>query len=332
MGKNITVCSLFSGCGGLDLGFEGNFDFLGTKYEKNDFKIVFANDIEQRACETFENNFELKPHHDDIREFLENGGKSKIPDCDVVTGGFPCQDFSMAGKRKGLNSERGLLYKSMKRVIELKKPKLFLAENVKGLTNLGNVLDIIKKDFGSISPKYIVKHKLLNAAHYGVPQRRERVFIIGVREDIYKKYGPFIFPKPTKNESNWTTAKAALNDLINNDTITHQNQYSGARNYGSHAQGNKPIKADLPSITIRAEHHGNIEFHYSEPRRLTIRECARLQSFPDTFNFAGATSNIYKQIGNAVPPVLAWHLAQAIQNYLKGNSRNMNKLTAYSDQ
>src|SRR3989338_3766147 len=315
------VISLFSGCGGLDLGFQSNFSFLNRLYSKNDFEIVFANDIAPQACETFKNFFGIEPFCADIRKVLENNAEI-IPDCDIITGGFPCQDFSLAGKRLGFKSERGLLYFSMKRVIELKQPKFFVAENVKGLTNLGNTLETIKREFRDISPQYIVNHRLFNAANYGVPQLRERVLIFGVRKDVYDELGPFCPPQPVLAKEQWITAKEAISDLLTrNKDLRHQNEYSRAKNYGKHAQGNKPIKRDRPSITILAEHHGNIEFHYAAPRRLTVRECARLQSFPDNFCFAGAPSNIYKQIGNAVPPVLAWYVARSIEAYLKGKQK-----------
>ncbi len=316
--ESLRVVSLFSGCGGLDLGFEGGFSYLGQEYPKNNFNIVFANDIVPQACETFKNYFGVTPLCEDIRVILKNN-PNIIPDCDIITGGFPCQDFSLAGKRLGFNSERGLLYQSMKKVIELKKPKFFLAENVKGLLNLGNALETIKDDFKKIFPSYVVTHLLFNAADYGVPQLRERVLIFGVRKDIHDELGPYTPPQPNLSKHSWITAEQAIQDLITiNKHIQHQNEYSKARNYGSHAQGNKALKPNKPSITIRAEHHGNIEFHYAQPRRLTVRECARLQSFPDNFDFYGAPSNIYKQIGNAVPPVFAWHIARSILSYLRG--------------
>lgn len=321
MVEQFKVVSLFSGCGGLDLGFEGDFEFLGKRYYKTNFKVIYANDIEPKACDTFEKNFGIKPVCGDIKNLLE-GTLSPIPDCDIVTGGFPCQDFSLAGKRRGFTSERGRLYKSMKRVIEMKQPKMFVAENVKGLMNLKNALETIKKDFSETKPSYIVTHKLFNAADYGVPQKRERVLIFGVRKDIHERLGDLVIPDPPLEQKTWVTAEQAIGDLINNNKVTHQDQYSKARNYGSHAQGNKAIKRDRPSVTIRAEHHGNIEFHYSEERRLSVRECARLQSFPDTFEFIGAPSSTYKQIGNAVPPVLAWHVSQIIQAYLNGEKKN----------
>lgn len=190
------VISLFSGCGGLDLGLLGGFSFLGRKYHKNPFKIVWANDINERAAKTWQLNF---PHSNiicgDITKLLgiddnENStlslleDKLTFPKADVVTGGFPCQDFSLAGKRGGLNVKRGKLYQSMAKVIELTRPKVFLAENVKGLLSWQNGLAIktITDDLTNLG--YHVEHRLLNTADYGVPQTRERVIIIGIRHDI----------------------------------------------------------------------------------------------------------------------------------------------------
>lgn len=316
------VVSLFSGCGGLDLGFEGGFDYLGEEYPENDFNHVFANDIWDRAVETYNKNHEngmlsCEAVEDDIKKILsENPGE--IPDADVVTGGFPCKDFSVAGKRNGLDVERGRLYKYMKEVIELREPKLFVAENVNGLANLGDVLDVIERDFRQVEPSYRVETHFLNAADYGVPQRRKRLFIIGVRGDLESC---FIEPTPMTDEDP-VTAKEAIGDLeftpgekdeVEEDYPPNHDEISGARNYGKHLQGNKPIKPDEPSPTIRSEHHGNIEFHYELDRRLSVREAARLQSFPDDFVFEGTMSSNYKILGNAVPPVLAWHIAKNVQ-------------------
>src|SRR6056297_285745 len=124
--KTFSVVSLFSGCGGMDLGFRGDFRVFNTYYEKNNFEILFANDIEKYACETYEENFGYKPIYDDIRS-VES---AKIPSADVVIGGFPCQDFSHAGNRKGIHSDRGRLYLEMKKVIRDVQPKAFVAENV----------------------------------------------------------------------------------------------------------------------------------------------------------------------------------------------------------
>lgn len=321
--RKYSVISLFSGCGGLDKGFEGGFEFLKNKYEKLPFKIVFANDIMSQACETLNLNFDSKILCGDIKEILDKNSKS-LPNADVVIGGFPCQDFSVAGKRKGLSSERGKLYKQMKRVIELVKPKIFVAENVKGLTNLGDALNIITQEFANSSPRYEVDYEILMAPNYGVPQSRQRVFIIGLREDLAKKMktklGKFKFPFPNHTHSiingnlaKWVNVKEAIDDL-KKGSFDRQDEYSKAKK--SKGQGNIKINPDKVSPTIRAEHHGNIEFHYDAGRRLTIRECARIQTFPDDFKFYGSTSNVYKQIGNAVPPVLGWHIAKSVEEVL----------------
>lgn len=322
----IRVVSLFSGCGGMDVGFKGNFRYLGNSYKSFGFDIVLANDINKDACETYKEYFKHSPTCADIKNYLDNGGS--IPDCEVVIGGFPCQDFSLAGKRKGFDTERGRLYEQMKRVIFLKQPHIFIAENVKGLKNLEGALERIKSDFSSIG--YRVTDYLLMAANYGVPQTRERVIIVGIRNDCVADFSP---PLPTHafEESNedrresWITAKKAIGDLWGTEKdkkfLPNQNQYSQAKNYGEHLQGNKSIRADYPSPTIRAEHHGNIEFHYKKKRRLTVRECARIQSFPDNFALKGSGSSAYVQVGNAVPPVMAWHIAKSVKDFFNNENK-----------
>ena len=187
--------------------------------------------------------------------------------------------------------------------------------------NLEGALDTIKSDFADVG--YRIMDQLLLAANYGVPQMRERVFIIGIRNDCTAN---FHYPFPTHSADPeeglkpWITAQQAIGDLWGTEkTNTHlpnQDQFSKAKNYGEHLQGNKPIKSNMPGPTIRAEHHGNIEFHYNKSRRLTVRECARIQTFPDDFVFKGSGSSAYVQIGNAVPVVLAWHIAKSIRRFL----------------
>jgi len=328
------VVSLFSGCGGLDLGFLGDFDYLNKHYQRSLFDIIFANDIFPQAVESYRHNIGDHVVLKDVEELL-NDEKEKIPnEADVVIGGFPCQDFSVAGKRQGITVKRGKLYLQMKRVIEHIAPKVFIAENVEGLVNMekGLILETIKNDLSNIthndeSISYDVNHYLLHAADYGVPQIRKRVFIVGVRSDLNVKFTP---PVPT-NKDQWVTAKEAIDDLWGREadpSIFNHSQMSKAKFYpGKRMQGNTQIKADQPSITIRAEHHGNIEGHYRSTnpenpedmsfwRRLTVRECARIQSFPDTFELKGAGTYTYKQVGNAVPPVLGWHVAKEVQNVL----------------
>ena len=327
-GKILKVISLFSGCGGMDLGFRGDFSVFGRKYEKNPYEIVFSNDIIDRACQTYSYNFNHKPYCIDIRDL----DYSVLPSADIVIGGFPCQDFSLAGKRKGLSADRGRLYLEMKKAIEHCNPIAFVAENVDGIRkgtkgDDTSALDIILDDFRSIG--YTVVYRALNAADYGVPQKRIRVIIIGIRNDLNKEIKYPIANYGETKDSPWMSAKDAIDDLwdlidktdIKNHTAK---DYSKAKFYPEKKmQGNCQIKSDKPAPTIRSEHHGNIEGHYRsrntiDPtdvtgwRRLSVRECARLQSFPDNFVFPVSSSDAYKQIGNAVPPILAWHIARAL--------------------
>lgn len=317
--KIFKVISLFSGCGGLDLGFTGGFSYLNRFYDKNNYDIVWANDIEKHACETYRNYFGNHVTCEDIK----NISKNNFPKADIVIGGFPCQDFSIAGKMQGLKVERGRLYLQMKRVIDTVKPIAFVAENVKNLINIENgvILDTIINDFKESG--YNVFYHLFHAANYGVPQSRERVIIYGIRKDINKN---LYMPKEALEPENWITTKEAIDDLWgkeNDKSILNHNQISKAKFYlNSRTQGNIRIDGDKIAPTIRSEHHGNIEGHYrtignnendiNNWRRLTVRECARIQSFPDNFEFKGAATYTYKQVGNAVPPVLAWHVARAL--------------------
>ncbi|CAO1611282.1 DNA cytosine methyltransferase [Brochothrix thermosphacta] len=324
--KKLKVISLFSGCGGMDLGFKGGFNYLNKNYEENPFELIYSNDIFKQASQVYEHNFQ---HKVDTRN-IETIDKIEFPHADVVLGGFPCQTFSLAGKREGLSSDRGQLYKQMIKVIKSANPKVFIAENVDGIRSSKkdekldkSALDIILDDFNDLG--YSVQYQVLNASFYGVPQSRKRVIIIGIRNDLKTD---IYFPKESHNLNNWKTAKDAIDDIwneIGNPKIMNHSisDYSKAKFYpGKKMQGNNKINADKPSPTIRAEHHGNIEAHYrttnsdttdmSGWRRLSVRECARLQSFPDNFNFNVSASSAYKMIGNAVPPVMAWHIARSV--------------------
>lgn len=318
--RSWTALSLFSGAGGMDLGFRGGFTFLGRYYPRIGFDIVKAYDINSKAVVTYNLNLEPVCEIRDVTTLRPD----ELPKADLVLGGFPCQDFSIAGKRQGISVYRGNLYKAMVRVVEATRPKIFVAENVKGLltANSGLAIRIITDDFANAGPGYKIHTRLLNAADFGVPQRRERVFIVGVRKDLE---GDFDFPKPThapplladgKDLSPWITAKEALADLEDEERLKSMPNWEWSKASKNRGQGNNPIKPDEPSPTIRAEHHGNIEFHYRLPRRLSVREAARLQSFPDDFVFQASMSEAYKLVGNAVPPVLAWHLAMAIWSFL----------------
>jgi DNA (cytosine-5)-methyltransferase 1 len=205
------IISLFSGCGGLDKGFE----LAG-------YKTIWANDIDEWSVKTFENNLGKVINCKNIEEIDPYTDKS-IPSCDIILGGFPCQDFSVIWKRPGLNGKRGNLYKSFLRFVDAKKPKAFVAENVKGIltANSGKAIDQIINDFENILPGYVVKVQLYNFAEYGVPQFRERVLIVGVRSDTDFN---FIHPSPThgpRGNLPYITAGEALLDaekvLFNNE-------------------------------------------------------------------------------------------------------------------
>lgn len=313
--KKLKLVSLFSGCGGKDLGFIGGFNFMGKKFEENPYDLLWANDFNEKACLTYKNNFGNHIVCGDIWKVDFNS----LPKADVVTGGFPCQDFSLAGLRKGFNSNRGLLYLAMKKVIDTLKPKAFIAENVKGLlsTDGGKAIQKIKEDFTNSG--YKVEHHLVNAANYGISQTRERVFIIGFRNDLKVK---FKFPEPTHSEKDhlylkrWVPVKDVIGDLEDVKEGEKANHFWSKAKLFPGTQGNSVINPDKPGPTMRAEHHGNIEFHYNGRRRLSAREAARIQTFPDNFVFYQSTSDAYRQIGNAVPPVLAWYVAKAVSDCL----------------
>lgn len=303
---NYSVVSLFAGCGGMDLGFVGDFKFLNKKYAKNKFSIVWANELSKAACSTYRANFK----HDIINDDIWNAIDDLPSAADVVIGGFPCQDISINGKRTGVAGARSGLYKAMVETVNRVKPKLFVAENVKGLLMAYNreSLQQVIADFSAIG--YRVVYKLYNSADVGVPQRRERVFLVGTPLTS----PPFEFEdeKPTA----WISAHEAISDLqfLERDPgINHI--WSEAKK--SPDQGSRRLKANVPATTIRAECHGNIQFHYELDRRISMREAARFQSFPDEFIFSCNLRETERQVGNAVPPVLGWHIAQQVSRYLQ---------------
>lgn len=304
----IKVVSLFSGCGGMDLGFVGGFSLLGKRYSKNPFDILWANDFNEAACRTYARNVGKHIHHGDIWKLI-----SQIPsEADVVIGGFPCQDISVNGKGLGVDGKRSGLYRAMVEVISRTCPKVFVAENVKGLLMKHNAksLERVLTDFKALG--YDVSFQLYNAANYGVPQSRERVIIVGTRPDIPK----FQAPKPTHNTQMHVTVKQAIGDLVAAPENVESNHIWSRANKSAE-QGSRRMVADRPGYTIRAECHGNIHFHYELPRRISMREAARLQSFPDKFIFDSKLRETERQVGNAVPPVLAWHIARAVARCLR---------------
>lgn len=330
MSKNLKyrpkIVSLFSGCGGLDLGFHNQ-----------GYETVWANDFAHWACETFKRNFGDIIVEKDIEE-IDPYTDESIPDCDLILGGFPCQDFSMIWKQPGLKGERGNLYKSFLRFVDAKKPKAFVAENVKGLltANEKKAIQQIIEDFDQIEPGYVVIPKLYKFAEYGVPQFRERVLIVGIRVDSGFE---FEHPKATHGITTglpYFTSGEALkevdkakynNELLKisdktremlslipeggNFTDIPKDHHLYVKGLISHVY--RRLKLDEPAKTlIAAGGGGTWGYHYPEPRALTNRERARLQSFPDDFVFEGSTTEVRRQIGNAVPPKGVEELAKAL--------------------
>ena len=303
------VVSLFSGAGGLDLGFV-----------QAGHQIIWANDIYEDAVNTYRKNLGNHIVCKDISKIDAND----IPDCDIVIGGFPCQGFSVANTKRHIGDERNELYKQLIRIITAKKPKFFLAENVKGLTNLakGAVFKMILNDFSEMG--YNVSYKILNAADYGVPQTRLRVIIVGVRNDIEWKYS---FPAPTHTQGgsdvlpDWVSVAEALSgipdpDLPNNlPNHTYSKYKLNINGYLGHRllDPNKPA----PTVTARGDSRGGVVIHPhpNGARRMSCRELATVQSFPLTYEFCGNNSSVYRQIGNAVPPLLGYAVAQEFNNY-----------------
>lgn len=302
--KTHSVVSMFSGCGGMDLGFLGGFRFGERYYDRLPFEIAWANDVSVPACETYEHNLKHPIIRGDVIDALETLPES----ADAIIGGFPCQDVSINGSRLGAQGKRTILYRQMIEAIRRVKPRIFVAENVKGLRQAHGreMFERMIEEFKDTG--YQVSHSLYLAADYGVPQMRERVFIIGTRAERRE----FHRPEPVLRTM---TAHQALNDLedLSEDPSINHIWSKAAR---SPEQGNRVLKANAPATTIRAEHHGNIQWHYRLPRRISLREAVRLQSFPDEFKFLSGMRETERQIGNAVPPALAWHIAKAVREYL----------------
>ena len=310
-----SVVSYFCGCGGLDLGFRGDFKYHNEIYEKLPFSIMAAYDKETRCVETYNRYF--GDGHASCSD-LSGMDVTSIPKATVLIGGFPCQEFSSCGPLGGLESERGRLYTTLIDYMMEHQPAIVVGENVINLERMDNgaVLETIKKDL--VDAGYTVEVWKMFAPDYGIPQRRTRLFFICVRDDVVKQFG---FPqKPSALFAHkYRSIEWAIGDLleVTDDSIPNQDQYFGAsRAKKGNGQGDESNKKDLPAYTIRANPKSRVQFHYSLDRRLTVRECARIQTFPDDFVFSHAKTASISQIGNAVPPVLAHTVAKSIADYL----------------
>ncbi len=326
------IVSLFSGAGGLDLGFK-----------KAGFDMVWANEYDSEIWETFEKNFpntELDKR--DIRKIPSN----EIPECDGIVGGPPCQSWSEAGKLLGIKDPRGKLFYEFIRTLEDKQPKFFLAENVSGMLaeRHKEALENIKTMFKNTG--YNLSFALLNAANFKVPQDRKRVFFIGYRNDLGKTFNFPIgyqtritleeaikdledsaIPAKEKNFTNGNDCNVQNHEYMTGSFSTIFMSRNRVRSWnevsytiqagGRHA----PLHPQAPKMKWVAENVMRfVPGKENLYRRLSVRECARIQTFPDSFNFY--YDNVaagYKMIGNAVPPRLAYYLAKTIMNDLEEN-------------
>ena len=320
---SLKVASLFCGCGGTDVGLLGGFDFLGDNYAKNPMEIVYANDIEESACRIFEENFGVIPDRRDIRTVPA----SEIPEIDVLTGGFPCQSFSIVAqnpKRLGYKDERGMLFFEMCRILREKQPKCFIAENVKGLlsANKGEAFPLIISEFEKSG--YQVTHKLINAAAFGVPQKRERVIIVGVRNDLGFKYE---FPDDVFAEDEYAVLGSVVENRVDEKYFFSEKAVQGMR--AAKRDMNKGRAQDLnkPCNTV-GSHLAKVSLNSTDPvlldggryRRFTPREVARIQSFPESFKLIGVEGAQYRALGNAIPPVMFWYVSHQLCKLLKENN------------
>lgn len=317
----LKVVSLFSGCGGCDQGIIGGFEFNNRFYERLPYELVYASDIDQKALNTHKLNFECENVVcGDICEI----SSSEIPEHDILIGGFPCQSFSTVNPTKDPFDDRANLYKQMVRIAIDKQPKAFIAENVKGLMTLhnGTIFQRVKSAFEDAG--YVINTQLVNAANYGVPQKRERMIMVGIRKDLNLTYS---FPK-APNIDNWVPLSVAVPVLAIEDKKYYfsERAVQGMKNAKKNMKRGLAQNLNEPSLTVTS-HLAKVSLNSRDPvllvdpekelyRRFTPREAARIQSFPDSFKFAGSETDAYRQIGNAVSPVMFWHIAKSLSDIL----------------
>jgi DNA (cytosine-5)-methyltransferase 1 len=321
---------LFAGAGGLSLGLKNA-----------GWDVVAAVEVDKYAVATHHQNF---PSTKGIRCDVRDVDWSKYRGIDLVAGGPPCQPFSVSGKQLGQEDLRDMVPEFVRVVSEV-QPSAFIMENVKGLASVKfkDYLDKAIEDLKALG--YNVNHTVLNSADYGVPQFRERLFIVGLRD------GEFKFPKPTHGpgrKNAWVTVADAINDAPFDSPNTAKVVYCKnpilrkSPNAGMLVNGKgRPLNLNLPSLTIPASAGGNrthiidkdevlLKYHASLMnggkansgfvpgcRRLTLRECARIQGFPDSFDFIGPKSKQYSQVGNAVPPLLAEAVCRSVRKQVE---------------
>lgn len=314
--RRYSVVSMFTGCGGLDLGTEGGFSFLGSYYEQLPFDVIAAYENDEKACETYSLNLDGCIHCTDLTKTDE----ATMPSGEILTGGFPCQDFSSCGPKTGLTGERGRLYKVMSRYMRKHRPKVVIGENVPFFLTLhdGKIAEEVLADFRACG--YTFKVWQIYCPDYGLPQSRTRVFLIGYRNDLKITREP-VCPEPS-HLFRTVTIDDAIDDLktITDESVPNQSQYFVATKATAGAgQGDQKSEKGKLGYAVRANPKARVHFHYDIDRRLTVRETARLQSFPDEFVFPHSASKNFMEIGNAVPPIIGHTIMKQVYKFLHYN-------------
>lgn len=340
--KDYTVLELFAGAGGLALGLKkAGFDSVGLV------------EINKYACQTLRENWKsANVIEEDVVKVAEEGIYNYLPkncpEIDLLAFGFPCQSFSYAGKKLGIEDTRGTMFYYSAKILEQTKPKIFLAENVRGLVShdQGKTLETILEVFKDIG--YKVKYRVLKAVDYGVAQKRERIIIIGIREDLEIEYKyPKIYERkyvlrdvlqnvPDSPGSKYPESKKKVLDLVPPGGYWRDlppeiaKEFMGKSYYsgGGRTGMARRISWDEPSLTLTCSpaQKQTERCHPDETRPFTTREYARIQCFPDDWEFTGSVSQVYKQIGNAVPVELAKAVGLSIVDVLNRlNEQAINK-------
>jgi DNA (cytosine-5)-methyltransferase 1 len=311
--KKFTFIDLFSGIGGFRIAFERVGGIC-----------VFSSDIDKWANETYFLNFGEWPRGD-----ITKIPSSEIPDFDVLCAGFPCQAFSIAGRRLGFADTRGTLFFEIERILRDKKPQAFILENVKGLVNhdKGNTFETIKNSLKKLG--YNIFYKVLNAKDYGLPQNRERIFIVGFRKNVN-----FRFPPPTglektildildKNVSGYRVSKIALKHIkkFYKKFVGTNRKNNGFPTIATEIRPSRCIMRNdgiSPCLTAKMGTGGNnIPVIVEEGRKLTVKECLRLMGFPENFKIKENRMQSYKQVGNSVPVPIVEAIAKEMVKYLE---------------
>ena len=324
----LRVASLFAGCGGADLGIVGGFKFLNKKYDANDVTIVHASDIDSDAVATYNLNFSQKAIVADVNELNFSEGF-----CDVLVGGFPCQSFSTINPTKDPEDDRGQLYKQLIRLARESNPAIVIGENVKGFYRLRGGLYFQKFEAELQEAGYRVYHKVLRAHDFGVPQRRERLFVVAVRDDIE---GHFDFPESSAVDKFGNESFTPLGSVITNLADVPAKYYFSERAVAGVKAAKPNMKRALaqdlnqPCLTVTS-HLAKVSLNSRDPvllvdaerelyRRFTPIEAASIQGFPLKFKWPAAESKAYRQIGNAISPVVMWHLFNSVRTFLSGST------------